>query len=111
MKERRGTVGRLAGLAEGVAAGARRRQRERAPRVTVYDAEGEPRLLASADPAYEAIVSAAEQMLDLAAGVPPVSVAGESPAASSSTGGVSVPATDSESNRRAASRGGKRDKG
>lgn len=64
MKERRGPISRVSGLAEGVAAGARRRQREREPRVMVYDAGGRPRVVPPSSPAHAAIVAAAEAMLD-----------------------------------------------
>ena len=41
MKEKRkGPIGRAAGLAEGVAATVRRMQRDREPRVLMYDATG-----------------------------------------------------------------------
>jgi hypothetical protein len=85
VKERRGTVSRLTGLAEGVAASARRRQRDRAPRVLVYDDAGHPAVLASDDPSFDALVSAAERMIDIAEGGAPDG--GDH----SSTGGVSVP--------------------
>ena len=81
MRERRGTVSRLTGLAEGVAAAARRRQRGRAPRVLVYDESGHPVTLPPDAPRFEEIVDAAERMIELAG-------AG---AAQPSTGGVSVP--------------------
>ena len=46
MKERRkGPIGRAADLAEGVAAAVRRMQREREPRVLVYDHSGYARLI------------------------------------------------------------------
>ena len=46
MKEKRkGPIGRAAGLAEGVAATVRRMQRDREPRVLLYDATGYARLL------------------------------------------------------------------
>ena len=87
MKERRGTVGRLTGLAEGVAASARRRQRGRAPRVLVYDAEGHPQAVPAEGPSFERIVLAAERMIALAA---EGAATGEGPAAPSSSTGVSV---------------------
>ena len=81
MKERRGTVGRLTGLAGGVAAAARRRQRDRAPRVLVYDAGGHPATLEPEDARFAGIVAAAERMIELAG----------DRAAQSSRGGVGVP--------------------
>ena len=101
MKERRGTVARLAGLAEGVAAAARRRQRERAPRVTLYDAEGGVRRLPPDADAFEEIVSAAERMLELGAGGRRGVPAGEDPAGPSSTGGVSFPTAELNTDREA----------
>ena len=81
MKERRGTVSRLTGLAEGVAAAARRRQRDRAPRVLLYDDAGHPTTLRPDDPRFDEVVAAAERMLELA----------EGGGAHASTSDVSVP--------------------
>lgn len=110
MKERRG-VGRLAGLAEGVAASARRRQRDRAPRVLLYDDEGHPRVLSTEDPAYADAVAAAEEMLDLAAAVHPSAREQGEVAPPPSSGGVSVPAAGWENEQEADARGGTRDQG
>ena len=111
MKERRGTVARLAGLAEGVAAAARRRQRERTPRVLFYDAAGQPRLLGAGDPAFDAVVAPAERMLELSTGGRPAMGTGDDSAGPSSTGGVRLPAAEFEPDQRADARGGTRDKG
>ena len=111
MKERRGTVARLAGLAEGVAAAARRRRRERAPRVMLYDAEGGVRRLAPDADAFEDVVSAAERMLELGAGGRRGVPTGEDPAGPPSTGGVSFPAAELNTDRKRTGRGGTRDKG
>lgn len=112
MKERRGTVGRLAGLAEGVAAAARRRQRERAPRVLLYDAEGHARLLTADTGAFDDVVAAAERMLELGGGGRARATEGEDPGRAPSTGGVSVPATLVDQDRgEADARGGTRDQG
>lgn len=111
MKERRGTVARLAGLAEGVAAAARRRQRDRAPQVMLYDAEGQPRRLEPESATFDQVVSAAEQMLDLGAGWDGDRAEGEQPARPSSTGSVSVPAAELDKDREADARGGTRDEG
>lgn len=111
MKERRGTVARLAGLAEGVAAAARRRQRERTPRVLLYDAAVQPRLLAPDDPSFEVVVAAAERMLELGAGGRPGMGPGNDSPGPSSTDGVRLPPTEFEPDRRADARGGTRDKG
>ena len=91
MKERRGTVGRLTGLAEGVAAAARRRQRDRAPRVLLYDAAGHPSVLAPDSAGFEEIVATAERMMALADAVAAGSGAEDGGASASSTSGVSVP--------------------
>lgn len=110
MKERRGTVARLAGLTEGVAAAARRRQRERAPRVSLYDADGHPRLLATDSAAFDEVLDTAERMLEAAAGVGAGAPEGGDPERASSPDGVSVPATLVDQDREAA-RGGTRDEG
>ena len=66
MKEkRRGPVGRATGLAEGVAAAVRRRQREREPRVLVYDENGHSRLLQPASRGYDRVLEICEHMVDL----------------------------------------------
>jgi hypothetical protein len=109
VRERRGTVGRLAGLAEGVAAAGRRRQRERSPRVTLYDAEGDGRLLAPDSAEFNRIVAAAERMLELSDPGRRPAGDGEGAARRSSTGGVSVPGTPFETGQAAHERGGRRD--
>ena len=64
MKERRkGPIGRAAGLAEGVAAAVRRMQREREPRVLVYDETGYARLVQPEARGYEGILEIAERMV------------------------------------------------
>ena len=87
MKERRSTVSRLTGLAEGMAASARRRQRDRAPRVLLYDPEGHPTMLSPEAPGFDDIVGAAARMIELGEGVPGGE---EGPASPSSPRGVSV---------------------
>ena len=109
MKERRGTVARLAGLAEGVAAAARRRQRERAPRVTLYDADGHARLLSPDDDAFDEIVGAAERMLALGAGSGTLAREGREPDPPSSTRGVSVRSAEVGQEPHGTARGGTRD--
>ena len=110
MKERRGTVARLAGLAEGVAAASRRRQRDRAPRVSLYDADGHPRLLGPDTRAFEEVLDVAERMLAAASTEGDESEEGMEAERASSTDGVSVPATLVDQHREA-DRGGTRDKG
>ena len=69
MRERRkGPIGRAAGLAEGVAATVRRMQREREPRVLVYDPTGYARLVQPEARGHDHIMDVAERMLALVAG-------------------------------------------
>jgi hypothetical protein len=70
VRERRGTVGRLTGIAESVAAAARRRQRDRRPRILVYDETGHPRLVPSGAPGYDEAVLAAEALVELTGAAP-----------------------------------------
>ena len=64
MKEKRkGPIGRAAGLAEGVAATVRRLQREREPRVLVYDPAGYARLVQPEARGHDRIMEIAEQMV------------------------------------------------
>ena len=66
MRERRkGPLGRATGIAEGVAAAVRRRQRERGPRVLVYDAAGHSRLLQPSARGYDRVLEVAERMVAL----------------------------------------------
>jgi hypothetical protein len=64
---RKGPIGRATGLAEGVAAAMRRRQRSREPRVLLYDELGHPRLLAPDDPRRDRILDVAEELVALTA--------------------------------------------
>jgi hypothetical protein len=66
MSERRQRSGRVVGIAEGVAVAVRRRQREREPRVVLYDATGAPRLVAPSAPGYDELLEVAERMLTFA---------------------------------------------
>ena len=67
MKEpAKGAIGRATAVAEGVAAGARRRQREREPRVLLYARAGEPRILAPGAKGQDRILELAEDMVALA---------------------------------------------
>ena len=65
MRDRRGALGRATGLAEGVAAAVRRRQRERGPRVLLYDDAGHARLLQPSARGYDRVLDACEQMVEL----------------------------------------------
>ncbi len=91
MRDRRG-IGRITGIAEGVAAAARRRQRGRAPRVVLYDERGHPRLLAADAPAFEALAAAAARMSERVdrRAAPGPTPSGRQPS-KPATGGVSVP--------------------
>jgi hypothetical protein len=62
-EKRKGPISRAAGLAEGVAATMRRMQREREPRVLVYDPAGYARLVQPEARGHERIMEIAEQMV------------------------------------------------
>ena len=66
MKEKRkGPIGKAAGLAEGFAATVRRMQREREPRVLVYDEAGYARLVQPDGRGYERLLETADRMVAL----------------------------------------------
>ena len=66
MKEKRkGPLSRAAGLAEGMAATMRRMQREREPRVLVYDPTGYARLVQPEARGHARIMELADEMLAL----------------------------------------------
>lgn len=67
MRERKGRPPRASGVAEGVAAAVRRRQREREPRVVLYDRSGTARVVAPAASGYDELLEVAERMVELAA--------------------------------------------
>jgi hypothetical protein len=62
-EKRKGPISRAAGLAEGVAATMRRMQREREPRVLVYDPTGYARLIQPEARGHARIMEIAEQMV------------------------------------------------
>jgi hypothetical protein len=64
-ERRKGPIGRAAGIAEGVAATVRRMQREREPRVLVYDETGYARLVQPDGRGYERLLQTAERMVEL----------------------------------------------
>jgi hypothetical protein len=66
-EKRKGPLSRAAGLAEGMAATVRRMQREREPRVLVYDPTGYARLIQPEARGHDHIMDVAEQMLGLVA--------------------------------------------
>ena len=66
MKEKRkGPLGRATGIAESMAATVRRLQRDREPRVLVYDAAGESRLLQPESRGYDRVLEACDDMVAL----------------------------------------------
>jgi hypothetical protein len=67
-EKRKGPLSRAAGLAEGMAATVRRMQREREPRVLVYDPAGYARLVQPEARGHDRIMDVAEQMLTQVAG-------------------------------------------
>ena len=68
MKEqRKGALGRVGDLAETLAAGAKRRQQAREPRVLVYDDHGEPCVWHAGMKGRDEMVEIAERMVELAA--------------------------------------------
>ena len=64
-EERKGPIRRAAGLAEGFAATMRRMQREREPRLLVYDESGYARLVQPDARGHEALLDTAERMVAL----------------------------------------------
>ncbi len=76
--------GRVVGLAEGMAAAVRRRQREREARVVLYDSGGSARVVAPSAPGYDELLGAAERLVENAGGrlsprAPSDRAAGEGP--------------------------------
>ena len=65
-EQRKGALGRVGDIAESLAAGAKRRQQAREPRVLLYDASGEPRVLHPGMKDRDELVEIAERMLELA---------------------------------------------
>jgi hypothetical protein len=65
VRERKGPLGRATGIAEGVAATVRRMQRDREPRVLVYDAAGHSRLLQPDSRGYDRVLELCERMVEL----------------------------------------------
>jgi hypothetical protein len=60
--------GQFAKIADTITGTMRRRQRDREPRVLLYDADGRPRTLSPSDDAHAAIVDAAQKLVVLATG-------------------------------------------
>lgn len=67
MRERpKGAVARATAVVDGVAGAVRRRQREREPRVLLYDAPGDPRLLPPGAKGQDDLIDIAEQLVTVA---------------------------------------------
>ena len=66
-EQRKGALGRVGDLAETLAAGAKRRQQAREPRVLLYDEDGEPRVLHAGMKDRDELVEIAERLVELAA--------------------------------------------
>lgn len=58
----------FAKIADTITGTMRRRQRDREPRVLLYDADGRPRTLQPSDDSHPAIVEAAQKLVVLATG-------------------------------------------
>jgi len=63
-KERKGPLGPLAGLAEDLLAGAKRRQRDREPRVVLYDSAGHAATLPEGDQ-RDGLLELADELVSL----------------------------------------------
>jgi hypothetical protein len=70
-EKRKGPIGRAAGIAEGVAATMRRIQRDREPRVLVYDSTGYARLLQPDSRGHETALEVSESMVRIVNGYEP----------------------------------------
>ena len=69
MRERRkGPIGRATGIAEGFAAAVRRAQRDRAPRVLLYDEAGISRTLQPETAGYDLVLDACDRLVQLVSG-------------------------------------------
>jgi hypothetical protein len=64
-EKRKGPIGRAADLAQGFSATMRRMQREREPRLLVYDETGYARLVQPDGRGYESLLETAERMVEL----------------------------------------------
>jgi hypothetical protein len=70
-EKRKGPISRAAGIAEGVAATVRRMQRDREPRVLMYDSTGYARLLQPEARGYEMALDVSESMVRVVDGLEP----------------------------------------
>ena len=65
-EQRKGPLGRVGDIAESLAAGAKRRQQAREPRVLLYDETGEPRVVHAGMKGRDELVELADRMVELA---------------------------------------------
>jgi len=65
-EQRKGPLARVGDIAETLAAGAKRRQLAREPRVLLFDEAGEPRVLDPGMKGRDELVETAERMVSLA---------------------------------------------
>jgi hypothetical protein len=65
-EQRKGPLARVGGIAETLAAGAKRRQQAREPRVLLYDEDGGPRVVQPGMKGRDELVEIAERMVSLA---------------------------------------------
>jgi hypothetical protein len=103
-EKRKGPIGRATELAEGFAATVRRMQREREPRVLVYDETGYARLVQPNGRGYERLLETAERMVALVDEM-------EVEAKPAKRGAAGEPAAGEEDARPATSRRGERPAG
>jgi hypothetical protein len=102
-EKRKGPIGRAAGIAEGLAATVRRMQREREPRVLVYDETGYARLVQPDGRGYESLLETAERMVAL---VDEVETAEKAKPRRPAVGGAETAGEAEEKPRRAKTGGG-----
>lgn len=62
----RGALARATAIAEGIAVAVRRRQRDRAPRIVLYERPGAPRVLAPGAKGYDGMLDTAERLIEAA---------------------------------------------
>jgi len=62
VRERKGPLGLVAGIAEDLVAGQRRRQARREPRVVIYDSDGHARVLPEGAAGRAELLDIAEEM-------------------------------------------------
>jgi hypothetical protein len=63
VKDQRSSI--AARIADTITGGVRRRQKEREPRAIVFDASGEPRIVAAGSDEQVALIEAAEELIAL----------------------------------------------